>query len=75
METLSTLNKLLSDILEEDIELHESSTMENTPGWDSSTFLSLITAIELHYGIEIAGVDAISLTSVKAIDQHLKALN
>jgi acyl carrier protein len=49
----------------------EDLSIDNVPGWDSMAHVGLILALQKEFAISIPPVDAIELTSVKNIIQHL----
>lgn len=46
------------------IELSDSTTAADVPGWDSITHLELIIEVEKEFGIEISGFDVMNLKNV-----------
>ena len=43
------LNKIFSDIFDEDIELNEKTTAKDIDGWDSLEHINIIRAVERHF--------------------------
>jgi acyl carrier protein len=52
--------------------INERADMENVPGWDSQSFLTLLLAMEDEFLITVSTLDAASLYSVKAINDYLE---
>jgi acyl carrier protein len=52
-------------------ELTIQSSMETVEGWDSQSFVSIIVAIEAEFGITLAALDAVRMSSVGAIQDVL----
>ena len=48
------------------------STMEEVKQWDSLNFVGLIIAVEDEFKIQLTTLEAAALTSVPAIEKHLK---
>lgn len=53
--------------INDDIILDHNSSMHNTTGWDSLTFLKVVTSVESRFDIKFSILEAALLTSIKAI--------
>jgi len=55
---------ILTDLKLEDMELTDSTTAPQVPGWDSLAHVGLIAAIEKEYGIRFKTLEIIRLKNV-----------
>lgn len=53
-------------------ELDDLSSRDTIPGWDSMGHLTLITALEEHFGVKISIANAMEMVSVGKIKEILR---
>ncbi len=63
------IQKELNDVFKEvfnnpGIQIHEWTTSNDIVGWDSFSHINLISAIEVHFGIEFTQREALSFKTV-----------
>lgn len=58
---------LISNILENEVEINKDNSMENTPSWDSLTHMMLMVSIKENLDIEFSPSEIAEATSVKSI--------
>lgn len=58
--------KLLGQILG-NTDISADSSMENTKGWDSLSFINVIVALETEFRVNFSTLEAASLTSYSSI--------
>jgi acyl carrier protein len=68
MVDLNRLRKVVSDILEVDINnVNENSCSDDIEQWDSLTHIKLVMAIEAEFGVKLTPEDMMEMLSVKMI--------
>jgi acyl carrier protein len=70
----------VASILREVLSLHpdrkiDTVARETVSSWDSLAHVSIVLALESEFGISIDLSDQLSLTSYRAIVEHLRGLN
>ncbi len=69
---MNTIHKLIAEVLKlPEASVTASTSMENTPEWDSLKHIEIIVAIEQQMGMELTGDEIADMTSVKAIETIL----
>lgn len=63
-QILEELKPIFKEILDENIEITERTTPADVEEWDSLAQLSLITAVEQHFGIKFGVADIVAIKSV-----------
>ena len=59
------LKKIILETLQlEDFDLHDDTTADTVPGWDSLSHVRVIIAIEVNYGIRFKTLEVIRLKNV-----------
>lgn len=66
-DVLNLLNQTLGHT-----DMSAESSMENTRGWDSLSFINIVVALETEFGVNFSTLEAASLTSYSSI---IDALN
>lgn len=71
--SIKELDPLLSSVLRVDADrLADEVTMDDLDGWDSLTHMTLITALESTFGIELDGDEIADMQSIGAVRRTLK---
>ena len=65
------LKQIFMDVMDLD-SVSESDSTENIEAWDSVRHLSLIMAVEDHFGFTFDAAEIQTLTSVKALHEAVK---
>lgn len=52
--------------------INAEADIDSVPGWDSQSFIPLVLAMEDEFDIEISTMEAASLFSIEAINDHLE---
>lgn len=63
-QILEELKPIFKEILDENIEITERTTPADVEEWDSLAQLSLITAVEQHFGMKFRVTDIVAIKSV-----------
>jgi acyl carrier protein len=68
------MNERLSRIFQQSfgVDPDDSTSIENTEGWDSLGHVALIMALEREFSVSISPAEAIDLTSVGRIKEFLR---
>lgn len=70
--TTADVIKIVSQVVQIDSNLIDtSSSIDNTPGWDSISHMSLIVLLESTFSVEFTGDEIGELTSISSIYQTL----
>ena len=63
---IDTIVKFISLVIEDE-KINETSSMNNSPGWDSLMQMKIVTALSEEYNVKIMPKDVAQLTSIKSI--------
>jgi len=63
---IDTIVKFISSVIEDE-KINETSSMANSPGWDSLMQMKIVTALSEEYNVKIMPKDVAQLTSIKSI--------
>jgi acyl carrier protein len=68
------MNERLSRLFQQSfgVDPDDSTSIENTEGWDSMGHVALIMALEREFSVSISPADAIELTNVGKIKEFLR---
>tara|TARA_B100001250_G_scaffold347275_1_gene317450 strand:+ start:424 stop:654 length:231 start_codon:yes stop_codon:yes gene_type:complete len=69
MNTKNKTNKLIKNIklITNNKEIDENSTQENTLGWDSLAYMSIVAMVEKEFEVEISFNNIKKFNSIKSI--------
>jgi acyl carrier protein len=69
------MNERLSRIFQQSfgVDPVDTTSIENTEGWDSLGHIALVMALEREFSVSISPTDAIDLTNVGKIKEYLRA--
>lgn len=63
-EVYSRLKEVFSDVFDKDVELSDSTTAADVPGWDSLTHITLIGTVEDEFDIKFPMKDVVHMKNV-----------
>ena len=63
-EVYSRLNEVFSDVFDKDVELSDSTTAADVPGWDSLMHITLIGTVEDEFDVKFPMKDVIHMKKV-----------
>ena len=63
-EVYSRLKEVFSDVFGKDVELSDSTTAADVPGWDSLTHITLIGTVEDEFDIKFPMKDVVHMKNV-----------
>ena len=63
-EVYSRLKSVFGDVFEADIELSDTTTAADVPGWDSLSHITLLVSIEAEFGVKFPMKDVVHLRNV-----------
>lgn len=63
-EVYSRLKEVFSDVFDKDVELCDSTTAADVPGWDSLTHITLIGTVEDEFDIKFPMKDVVHMKNV-----------
>ena len=63
-EVYSRLNEVFSDVFDKDVELSDSTTAAEVPGWDSLMHITLIGTVEDEFDVKFPMKDVIHMKKV-----------
>jgi acyl carrier protein len=68
------LKKIILEVLQlEDFDIHDDTTANMVPGWDSLSHVRVIIAIEENYGIRFKTLEIIRLKNVGQLQRVIDA--
>lgn len=63
-EVYSRLKEVFSDVFDKDVELSDSTTAADVPGWDSLTHITLIGTVEDEFDLKFPMKDVVHMKNV-----------
>ena len=63
-DVYSRLKEVFSDVFDKDVELSDSTTAADVPGWDSLTHITLIGTVEDEFDIKFPMKDVVHMKNV-----------
>ena len=63
-EVYSRLKEVFNDVFDKDVELCDSTTAADVPGWDSLTHITLIGTVEDEFDIKFPMKDVVHMKNV-----------
>lgn len=63
-EVYSRLKEVFNDVFDKDVELGDSTTAADVPGWDSLTHITLIGTVEDEFDIKFPMKDVVHMKNV-----------
>lgn len=63
-EVYSRLKEVFCDVFDKDVELSDSTTAADVPGWDSLTHITLIGTVEDEFDIKFPMKDVVHMKNV-----------
>ncbi len=68
MNIESALDEVFQEVFNDSaIHVTEATTADDVDGWDSFTYINLISAIELHFGIEFSQNEVLNFENVSEL--------
>ena len=72
-EVYSRLKEVFCDVFDKDVELSDSTTAADVPGWDSLTHVTLIGTVEDEFDIKFPMKDVVHMKNVGEMVSLIKA--
>jgi len=73
MEIYDELTKVFQEVFNNpNIQINDSTTSKDIMGWDSFSHMNLISAVEIHFGIEFTQREALSFKTVGELIQFIE---
>lgn len=63
-QVFQRLKNVFEDVFEDTVELNETTTAADVPGWDSLSHIALLVGVENEFGVKFSMKDVVHLRNV-----------